>query len=141
MLADYKLYWDPKSNMLFIPDYDTKPIDGDTKDNFSVRRFRPFESLEKYGNEYPWFEAVLICSFGTWGLVGIGLMSVAERLRKYAKSRRKRDRVFTQDRINRKFLEFTKEHPEFANTGFDVGKVRVPKSARIRRPRAAKRAT
>ena len=156
MLADYKLYWDPKSNLLFFPQYDTKPVRGFAKKPlFSVCRFRPYEGCGLGG--YPWFEAVKIASFGTWGLLTYGLRAkkigkdlgkiIARDIVLAMSSRKKSDELFTNAKCNAAFREFAKANPSLRDARFaEPGSKLVlkasgiPRSARIPKPRAAKRA-
>lgn len=112
MLANYKLYWDPKSNLLFIPGFETE-ADGETQPRgFAVERFRPCGFITEKGYSYPSFEAVYITCFGTWGLLG------------YPRSHILRDLIsskgpgFTDQDVRANFRKFVEDRPEFRNTRF-----------------------
>lgn len=146
MLADYKLYWDPKSNLLFFPQYETELLEGDPKDpsmKFKVRKYKPDHSLEKYG--YPYFEAVKIASFGTWGTFGWDEDSILKRLLSTINSDKDEDEFFAKKNDNALFREFAKAYPPFRNARFPPEKSDllfkdsgVPLMAKIRKPRKSK---
>lgn len=148
MLADYKLYWDPKSNLLFFPQYDTSLLKGDPKDpstRFKVQKYRPAFDLEKYG--YPHFEAVLIACFGTWGAFGWTNEAILKCFIDTIDSDNEEDWFFAKNENNEAFREFAKANPSFRNAKFPPEKSDllfkdsgVPLKAKIRKPRSPKKA-
>lgn len=126
MLADYVMYWDPKSNKLFFPSFESLPV-GRTFSDFRIRKFKPFRHLE---GRYPRFKAVDITHFGTWGLFGF---NEDEFLRKYI---RKGKSPYRNATITERFRKFIKKHPElkdatFADATDCDGNSRVPRTAVI----------
>lgn len=142
MLADYKLYWDPKSNLLFFPSYETELVEGSEKDLtklFKVQKYRPIKSLEKDG--FPHFEAVKIASFGTWGLMGWCKTLILKKLMSTIDSTKDEDELFEKKAVNSMFRDFVKAHPSFRNARFPpensdllFKNSGVPLLAKIRKP-------
>lgn len=108
MLLDYIMYWDPKSNKLFFPTFDSVPI-GRPFSDFRTRKFKPVEHLE---GEYPRFKAVDIAHFETWGLIGFDR---GEFLRKYI---RKGKPPYRDATIAERFRKYIKKHPELKDATF-----------------------
>lgn len=113
-MCDTNLFWCPKSNQLFIPKYDVTSYHTDDSE-FIVGKYRPCRALigreYEYNKSYPWFEAVDLCDFGTWGSFGW----TNEGMLKTFTSK---SRVFKDKRTNDNFLAFRKQHPEFKNAKF-----------------------
>ena len=136
MLADMKLYWDPKSNLLFFPEYETEPVEGDDrKMTFELRKYRPCSGCGLDG--YPWFEAVKIASFGTWGIMGWDEESIIYSLLKSVNTTSKADEFYEKHAVNVLLRKFVKANPSFKRVRFAKKKELssgVPKAARIRKP-------
>lgn len=112
MLANYKLYWDPKSNLLFIPGFETE-ADGETQPRgFAVERFRPCSYITEEGYSYPSFEAVHLVSFGTWGLLGYPRSHILRDLT------RPKGFDFAEQDMRNSFRKFVKDNPKFKDTRF-----------------------
>lgn len=112
MLADHKLYWDPKSNLLFIPGFETE-ADGETQPRgFAIKQFRQSHFLAEKGYSYPSFEAVLLASFGTWGLLGYAYGEILKDLM------RPNSLKFADKDVRANFRKFVKDHPELKDTRF-----------------------
>lgn len=112
MLADYKLYWDPKSNLLFIPTFETTGARGVHPRRFDIEKFRPCDFLAERGILYPSFKAVLLANFGTWGLVGY---AHSEILKDFT---RLNGPGFVDKGVRANFQKFVEDHPNFKNTRF-----------------------
>lgn len=143
MLADYKFYWDPKGNLLFFPQCDTTRSDGaDTTGDFEVHEFRPDDAHCPRISGCPRFSAVLMFSFGTWGLLQFSDERIIEDLRKAIDACKTGERMslYRNKSTNVLFRKFVKDHPEIVDVGFavdgDCAKRHgwgVPKTAVVRR--------
>lgn len=107
MLADYKLYYCPKSNKLFIPGYETEPVSGKHSNRFPIEKFRPSSGCN-FTKDYPWFEAILLCSFGTWGLMGWDNDGIIEKFTD------EKNPPFKSKKTQCAFKDFIKQYPKFA---------------------------
>lgn len=112
MLADHKLYWDPKSNLLFIPGFETEAVGETQPRGFAIERFRPCDFITEEGYNYPSFEAVLLASFGTWGLMGYAYEELLKDLT------RPEGPEFKDADVRANFRKFIEDHPEFKDTRF-----------------------
>lgn len=152
MLADYKLYWDPKSNLLFFPQCDTTRSDGaKTTGDFNVHEFRPDDACCPRISSCPRFNAVLMFSFGTWGLIQYPEKRILEDLRKAVDECRTgvktRLSLYKNKSTNVLFRKFVEANPDIADVRFavdgDCAKRRgwgIPKTAIVRKTRAEKAA-
>lgn len=114
MLADYKMYWDPKSNRLFFPKYETEPASISDHDDyaFNIERFKQSSYLESKGETYPTFEAVLMVVFGTWGLIGFSSSAFLEKYIRQGKS------PYKTEKMTKNYQDFLELHPEFKEAEF-----------------------
>lgn len=112
MLADHKLYWDPKSNLLFFPAFETEAVGETQPRGFAVERFRPCGFIIEKGYSYPSFEAVLLASFGTWGLLGY---AYEEILKDFT---RLEGPGFKHADVRANFRKFVEDNPKFKDTRF-----------------------
>lgn len=126
MLADYRLYWDPRSNKLFIPAFDTKPVTPGNETEFVIDRFRPTHEGCRCR---PWFEAVYMGSFGTWGLVGVSYTSIIKCFTDLKRN------IFGSKDMENKRKEFMMKFPQFKEVTFaaveDCVKGNIPKTSVI----------
>lgn len=112
MLADHKLYWDPKSNLLFIPRFETVAVGETQPRGFAIERFRPCDFITEKGYSYPSFKAVLLASFGTWGLLGY---AYEEILKDFT---RPEGPGFADQDVRDNFRKFVEDNPKFKDTRY-----------------------
>ena len=111
-MTEIKLYWDPKSNLLFFPDFETKPVKETKPRDFVVERFRPCDTLVGDEGDYS-FEAVYIARFGRWDVCGCCFReSTLRKLVNY------KDSGFQDADMRANFRKFVEDHPRFENTRF-----------------------
>lgn len=134
MLANYKLYWCPKSNKLFIPGYDTEPVTAGNTTEFIIEKFRPLQGCKI--DHYSWFEAIHMVSFGTWGLMGHSNESIIKCLTD------PKCRAFDSEYMADKLKEFIIKFPQFKEVTFatadDCVKGNIPKTAVVAKAKASK---
>lgn len=118
MLADCKLYWDPESNLLFFPEFETTRSDGaDTTGDFDVHEFRP----DCPGiSGCPRFNAVMMFSFGTWGLLPRERILGCLKKAVDACLAGRRMRLYRDKSTNMLFRRFVKSSPEIGDARFAV---------------------
>lgn len=112
MLADYKLYWDPKSNLIFFPAFETEAVGETQPRGFAVERFRPCGFLAEKGYRYPSFEAVLLASFGTWGIFEFGYEDILKALTS------PEGPEFKDADVRDNFRKFLTDNPKFKDTRY-----------------------
>ena len=80
----------------------------------------------KYYKTYPSFEAVLLASFGTWGLLGYPYEQILKDFTDL------KGPGFKNKSVRANFRKFVEDHPKFKNTRFAAKEeciVSVPKEA------------
>lgn len=108
MLDEHRLYWDPKSNLLFFPDFETEASCETQPRGFVVERFYPKEN-----DDYPSFEAVYLARFGRWDTCGCCFReSILKKLVNFD------DSGYQDADVRTNFRKFVEEHPEFRSTRF-----------------------
>lgn len=112
MLEEHKLFWDPRSNLLFIPTFETVSVEETQPRGFAVERFRPCDALVGDDGNYS-FEAVLLARFGRWDTCGCCFHeSTLKKLVNY------KDYGFQSEDMRADFQKFVDAHPKFQNTRF-----------------------
>lgn len=113
MLEEHRLYWDPRSNLLFFPTFETVSVGGAQPRNFAVERFRPCDALVGDDGNCLFFEAVFIARFGRWDTCGCCFReSVLKKLVNYE------DYGFHDADVRANFRKFVEDDPKFKDTRF-----------------------
>lgn len=114
---DNSLYWDPEGNVIFWCHCDVTPKNDDVDEARTFFDYKPKVYKPYYDDSgCPNFRAVKICNLGTWFFGDA--KAVADGLVRFARTRSKRDEVFSRKRANARFLKFASDTPMFKDAKY-----------------------